>query len=141
MPVRRANAEWKGGLPGGTGEVSTESKVLRSPYSFAGRFENGDGTNPEELIAAAHAACYSMAFSAGLAKAGHTPRSVKTEAAVQLDKVDGGFAVTGIHLRCEADVPDIDEDTFQKIAQEAKEGCPISRLLAAVDIRLDAGLV
>ena len=114
--------------------------AYEGPYSFASRFEEGAGTNPEELIAAAHAGCYSMAFSNELAKAGHTPTSVSTTAKVHLDTTDAGPTVTTIDLVCVAEVPGIDNAKFQEIAAGAKEGCPISRLLAAAEITLDATL-
>jgi len=141
MPVRRANAEWKGDLKSGTGEVRTETGSFKGAYSFPSRFESGEGTNPEELIAAAHAACFSMAFANGLAGAGHTPESVRTEARVHLDKGDGGFGITRIELVTEARVPGISEEAFQEQAEGAKTGCPISRALASVQIDLDARLV
>ena len=140
MPVRRASAEWKGDLATGTGTVLTESGAVQGHYSFPSRFESGEGTNPEELIGAAHAACFSMAFSHGLAEAGYTPESVRTEASVHLTKGDAGFAVSRIDLDCVAQVPGIDEGTFQDQAQAAKKGCPISGALAAVDIHLNARL-
>jgi osmotically inducible protein OsmC len=111
------------------------------PYTFASRFQEGKGTSPEELIAAAHAGCFSMAFSNGLAKAGFTPNSVSTEAKVILDQVEGGFGITKIELTTEADVPNIDEKTFQEQAAAAKAGCPVSKALAAVDIQLNAKLI
>ena len=111
------------------------------PYTFASRFENGDGTNPEELIGAAHAGCFSMALSNVLDGAGFTPNSVKTTAEVTLGEDDEGPAITGIKLITEADVPEIDEDTFQQHAEAAKEGCPVSKALAATNITLDASLV
>lgn len=141
MPVRSANAEWRGDLPGGRGTVKTESGALDGAYSFASRFQEGTGTNPEELIAAAHAGCFSMALSNGLAKAGFTPTSVKTRAAVHLEKVGEGMGITRIDLHTEAEVPGIDESRFQEEARAAKEGCPISRLLAATEITLDATLL
>ena len=140
MPVRKASAEWNGDLLSGTGTVSTESGAVQGRYSFPSRFESGEGTNPEELIAAAHAACFSMALSNGLAKGGHTPDSVRTEARVHLDKGEAGFSITRIDLVCVAQVPGIDEDGFQEQAQAAKTGCPISGALAAVDIDLNARL-
>lgn len=141
MLVRRGTAEWKGNLKEGTGTLSAESGAASGPYSFSSRFESGDGTNPEELVAAAHAGCYSMALSNELAKAGFSPTSVNTEAAVNLELVDGGFQVTGIDLTSRASVPEIDEPRFKEIAEAARTGCPMSRLLSAVDIRLDASLV
>jgi osmotically inducible protein OsmC len=130
MPIRTATARWQGNLTEGSGTVHTGKGGLSGNYSFKSRFEEGEGTNPEELIGAAHAGCFSMAFSKGLADAGFTPNSVDTTAKVHLDKVDGGFGVTRIELDTVGDVPGIDEGTFQKIAEGAKENCPISRLLS-----------
>ena len=129
---RKASAAWRGGLKDGKGSISTESGVLKeTQYSFGTRFENGVGTNPEELIAAAHAGCFSMAFSAELGKAGFTPESIHTMATVTLDKTDGGWAVTESHLDLRAKIPGVDESKFIAIANAAKAGCPISRLLKA----------
>src|SRR6202012_2250502 len=137
---RKASALWQGGLKDGKGSISTDSGVLKdSQYSFGTRFENGVGTNPEELIAAAHAGCFSMAFSAELGKAGFTPASIKTTATVTLDKTDAGFTVTESHLDMTAKIPGIDQEKFTAIANGAKAGCPISRLLKA-NITLDAKL-
>lgn len=141
MPVRTANAEWKGDLPHGSGHMSFGNGAFDGQYSFSSRFEEGTGTNPEELIAAAHAGCFSMALSNGLAKAGHTPTRVHTTARVHLDKQEGGFGVTHIDLDCEAEVPGIDQQTFQQQAQDAKANCPISRLLKGAQINLNARLV
>jgi osmotically inducible protein OsmC len=137
---RKASAVWRGGLKGGKGSITTESGVLKqTPYSFSTRFENGIGTNPEELIAAAHAGCFSMAFSAELGKAGLTPESIHTTATVTLDKTDAGWAVTESHLDLTAKIPGMDELKFNAIANAAKEGCPVSRLLKA-NVTLDAKL-
>ena len=130
MPIRTASARWEGNLTEGSGTVKTGKGGYQGNYSFKSRFEEGEGTNPEELIAAAHSGCFSMAFSKGLADAGFTPTSVETTAKVHLDKTDGGFGVTRIELDTVGDVPGIDDDTFQKIAEGAKENCPISRLLS-----------
>ncbi|HYR69226.1 MAG TPA: OsmC family protein [Candidatus Dormibacteraeota bacterium] len=139
--IRKGSAEWRGSLKEGKGTVSTESGVLaNAPYSFGTRFENGKGTNPEELIAAAHAGCFSMALSAQLGAAGLTPESVRTTAAVTLEKVEGGFAVTSSHLDVAAKIPGADRAAFEKAANEAKAGCPISKLLNA-KITMDAKLV
>ena len=139
--IRKGSAEWRGSLKEGKGTVSTESGVLtNAPYSFVTRFENGKGTNPEELIAAAHAGCFSMALSAQLGGAGITPESVRTTAAVTLEKVEGGFAVTSSHLDVTAKIPGVDRAAFEKAANEAKAGCPISKLLNA-KITMDAKLV
>ena len=137
---RKASAVWRGGLKGGKGSITTESGELKqTPYSFSTRFENGIGTNPEELIAAAHAGCFSMAFSAELGKAGLTPESSHTTATVTLDKTDAGWAVTESHLDLTAKIPGMDELKFNAIANAAKEGCPVSRLLKA-NVTLDAKL-
>ena len=140
MPTRNAHARWQGDLKSGKGTTKLGSGAWEGPYSFASRFESGSGTNPEELIGAAHAGCFSMALTAGLNKAGFQPRQVHTTAKVQLEKVGDGFEITAIDLDAEADVPDIDEATFQKHAEAAKVGCPISKALAAVEIRLKARL-
>jgi osmotically inducible protein OsmC len=130
--VKNGSASWKGSLKDGNGAISTESGVLKSvPYGFKARFEDGPGTNPEELIAAAHAACYAMALSAGLGKAGFTPDSVETTAAVRLEKVGDGFAITHSDLVCVARVPNIDDKTFMEIAEQTKSGCPVSKVLNA----------
>src|SRR5882757_8508764 len=129
---RKASAVWSGDLKTGKGSISTESGTLKQmQYSFSTRFEHGVGTNPEELIAAAHAGCFSMAFSAELGKAGFTPASINTTATVTLDKTDAGFTVTESHLDMTAKIPGIDEAQFIAIADGAKAGCPISRLLKA----------
>ena len=141
MPVRKAEAEWKGTLKEGKGEIKTESGVLQAQYSFGTRFENGKGTNPEELIGAAHAGCFSMALAAALEKAGKPAKRVHTTAAVRLEKVGDGFGITKIDLETEAEVPGIDEATFQQTAKGAKEGCPVSKALAGVQISLNAKLL
>lgn len=129
---RKASAAWSGDLKTGKGNISTESGVLKeTQYSFSTRFESGLGTNPEELIAAAHAGCFSMAFSAELGKAGFTPICIQTTATVTLEKTDAGFTVTESHLDMSARIPGIDEEKFNAIANGAKAGCPISRLLNA----------
>ena len=141
MPKRTANARWEGSLTEGNGTMRMASGAYEGPYSFQSRFEEGDGTNPEELIAAAHAGCFSMALSAELGKAGHKVDSVETEAVVHLDKVDDGFAIKRIELKTQASVPGIDDAEFQQIAEGAKKGCPVSQALAAVEsIELDAQL-
>ena len=137
---RKAKARWQGDLQKGKGTMSTDSGVLsETQYSFATRFEDGKGTNPEELIAAAHAGCYSMALSMILGKAGFTPESIDTSAAVSLEKADGGFAITAVHLVVSATVPGADAAAFSDAANAAKEGCPVSKLLKA-KITLDASL-
>ena len=129
---RSANAEWRGDLKGGKGKFSSESGALVDiPFSFRTRFEDEKGSNPEELIAAAHAGCYSMALSNILASGGHKPTSVKTKATAHLEKVEGGMAITKMHLVVDAHVPGIDKATFDKAAADAKAGCPISRSLKA----------
>jgi len=127
---RKASAEWNGSLKDGKGVISTESGLLENAqYSFSTRFENGKGTNPEELIAAAHAGCFSMALSAQLTTAGTPPARVATTATVTLDKTDAGFTVTNVHLEVTASVPGATEAAFQEAAGNTKKGCPISRLL------------
>jgi osmotically inducible protein OsmC len=135
---RKASAIWRGGLKDGKGTISTDSGTLKdNQYSFSARFENGTGTNPEELIAAAHAGCFSMAFSAELGKAGITPESISTTATVTLEKTDAGFTVTKSHLDVTAKIPGVDQSKAQTIANAAKAGCPISRLLKA-EITMDS---
>jgi osmotically inducible protein OsmC len=140
MAVRVASAEWKGNLPKGSGTLETETGAVKGNYSFASRFEEGAGTNPEELIAAAHAGCFSMAFANGLAQAGFDPDSVRTTAKAYLEKGPEGFGISRIELVCEASVPGIDEAAFQEHAQAAKVGCPISKALSATPIDLTATL-
>ena len=138
---RNGSAVWNGGLKDGKGTVSTQSGVLKEQsYSFVSRFEAGTGTNPEELIAAAHAGCFSMALSAELEKAGSKAESVATTATVVLEFVDGAPTVTKVHLKTDANVPGLDDAKFQEIAKGAKENCPISRLLKAAEIDLEATL-
>ncbi len=139
MPVRTAQAEWRGDLFKGDG--SMKMNAWQGPYSFASRFEEGQGTNPEELIAAAHAGCFSMALSGVLGGAGITPNSIRTTAKVTVEKIGDGFTITRSHLITEGDVPGIDEATFVKHAEEAKAGCPVSRALAGVEITMEARLV
>ena len=132
MLNRKASAVWNGNLKEGKGRISTASGVLSdTQYSFSTRFEEGAGTNPEELIAAAHAGCFSMALSGQLTNAGHPPESVNTTATVKMEKTDAGFTVTGVHLEVVARVPGIDQAGFDTAANNAKNGCPISRLLKA----------
>ena len=129
---RKASAEWKGGLKDGRGTVTTASSVLNStPYSFATRFEDQPGTNPEELIAAAHAECFSMALSAQLGNAGMKPESIRTSATLTMEKLEAGFTITAIYLEVAARVPGADPAAFEKAANNAKEGCPVSRVLKA----------
>lgn len=139
--TRSGSAVWHGGLKDGKGTVSTQSGVLAGqPYGFNTRFEDGPGTNPEELIGAAHAGCFSMALSKILGEAGLTAETLSTGAKVTLEEKDGGFAITAIHLTLEARVPGADGDTFQDLATKAKENCPVSKLLDT-DITLDATLL
>jgi lipoyl-dependent peroxiredoxin len=140
MLKRKASAVWNGGLKDGKGRISTDSGVLSdTQYSFSTRFENGTGTNPEELIAAAHAGCFSMALSGQLTNAGHPPESINTSATVKMEKTDAGFTVTNVHLEVRARVPGIDAKGFETAANNAKAGCPISRLLKA-EITMEARL-
>ncbi len=137
---RKASAVWKGGLRDGKGTISTDSGVLsNTQYSFSTRFEQGIGTNPEELIAAAHAGCFSMALSGQLGNAGMTAESINTTATVTLEKTDAGFTITAIHLDVRARIPGADREAFEKAANNAKAGCPVSRLLNA-QVTMDAKL-
>ena len=130
--IKKGSAVWKGGLKEGGGTISTETGVLKNaPYGFKARFEDGPGTNPEELIGAAHAACFSMALSLGLGNAGFTAESIQTEAAVRLEKIGDGFAITHSDLICIAKVPNISEAKFAEIAEITKSGCPVSKVLNA----------
>jgi len=139
--IRKASAVWNGSLKVGKGALSTDSGALSNvPYSFAMRFEGARGTNPEELIAAAHAGCFTMALSGELGKAGITPESLETSAAVTLENLEAGFTVTKVHLDVSARIPNADEAAFQKAAQSAEANCPISRLLKA-EITMTARLV
>jgi osmotically inducible protein OsmC len=141
MAIRTANARWEGTLTEGNGVMRTGKGGLEGNYSFKSRFEEGEGTNPEELIGAAHAGCFSMALSKGLADAGFTPVSIETTANVHLERVDGAQTVTQIDLVTVANAPGIDDATFQKVAEGTKEGCPISRLLSpGTKITLSASL-
>ena len=141
MAIRTAAAEWKGDLEGGNGTFSGESGEIEGAYSFGSRFEEAGGTNPEELIGAAHASCFSMQFGALLAAGGHTPESVQTEAKVQVLKEGDGWAIKKIDLVTTGRVPGIDDSEFQRTAQAAKDSCPVSKALAAVpEINLTATL-
>lgn len=139
---RKVNAKWKGTATEGKGQLSSSNKFFdNTPYSFKSRFENEDGklgTNPEELIAAAHSGCYAMALSVAISEAGHTPDEIDAEAEVVLDKEDGGFAIKEIKLTVKGKVDGMSEDEFLKMAEGAKEGCPISKALSAVPISLNA---
>ncbi len=141
MPVRQAEATWKGNLREGQGTVKFGKGAFEGAYSFASRFEEGTGTNPEELLGAAHAGCFSMALSARLSQAGFEPRRVHTIAHVHIEKVGEGFKITRIELETEAEVPGIDPKAFLDQAEAAKSGCPVSQALAGVDISLNARLV
>lgn len=140
MPTRKANAVWQGDLQKGKGTMKFGSGAYEGAYSFKSRFEEGTGTNPEELIGAAHAGCFSMALSGALTEEGFDPESVKTDADVKLEMVDDNPKITTITLKVEASVPDIDEDEFINIAKGAKENCPVSKALSGVDITLDTTL-
>ena len=141
MATRSSEAVWHGNLSDGNGTMTIGHGAWEGPYSFKSRFEDGDGTNPEELLAAAHAGCFSMAVSHGLAQAGHPPTRAHTTANVHLQKVEGGFEIPKIDLVLEAEVPGISEEKFQEVANDAKENCPLSKVLRAAEITLDAKLV
>src|SRR4051794_24035008 len=142
MPTRTASARWDGTLRDGSGTMRMKSGSYEGPYSFQSRFQEGDGTNPEELIAAAHAGCFSMALSADLGRAGYEPSSVETTATVHLDMEGSAPTIARIVLDARASVPGIADDEFQRVADQAKQNCPVSRALAAVDtIELNAELV
>jgi osmotically inducible protein OsmC len=138
---RTAEARWAGDLKTGKGNIRLGSGAFQGPYSFVSRFENAPGTNPEELLGAAHAGCYSMALALALSLAGHPPTSVATTATVHLDKAGAGFAITGIDLATRGVVPGVSAEEFRRLAEETKVGCIVSKALAAVPIRLDAQLV
>jgi len=140
MPTRKANAVWEGSLKDGRGSMELGSGAFKGAYSFGSRFEDKEGTNPEELIGAAHCGCFSMALAHALAEAGYKPGAIRTDATVELEKGEDGFKITSIHLRTDAEVPDIEEDKFQQFAEEAKHNCPVSRALAGVNISLEAAL-
>ena len=138
MPVRKAHAEWEGNLFKGKGKMEFGS--FKGAYSAASRFEDGQGTNPEELIGAAHAGCFSMALSHELDQKGFPPKRVATHARVHIEKIGDGFSITRIELETEAEVPKIDDETFHQIAEGAKKGCPVSQALRSVNIELKATL-
>jgi lipoyl-dependent peroxiredoxin len=140
MPTSEAQAEWQGNLARGSGEMSFGGGAWEGPFTAASRFETGEGVNPEALIAAAHAGCFSMAFANVLSQAGHEPESVRTSAKVSVEKDDGGFSITRSELTSEVKVEGLDDDEFQKHADEAKQGCPVSRALGAIEIGLEAKL-
>lgn len=141
MAIRNGKARWDGNLKDGKGELEIGKNFYKGKYSFVSRFEEGDGTNPEELIAAAHAACYSMALSSSLDKNGYPSKSVTTTADVHLNKVDAGMRITKIVLHTEADVEGISKEEFNRIAEETKTGCPVSNALSSVNIELEAKLL
>lgn len=140
MAIRNAEAIWDGSLHEGQGMMRLGSGAFEGKYTYQSRFEEGGGTNPEELIAAAHAGCFSMALSAELGKAGYTPTQIRTRADVRMNKIGGNNTITEIDLVTHANVPGIDQNKFQEIAEAAKKGCPVSRALAAVQINLEAHL-
>jgi lipoyl-dependent peroxiredoxin len=141
MPTRTATATWEGGLRGGKGSFKGESGAIGAPYSFGSRFESGSGSNPEELLAAAEAACFSMALSAGLEKAGTPATKVETKAACTVEKVGDGFKITTMRLTVRANVPNVDESTFRRIAEETKNTCPVSVAFKGnMAIEMDAAL-
>jgi len=140
MPDRSSKAVWEGDIQNGKGTMKIGSGAWEGPYSFKSRFENGQGTNPEELIAAAHSGCFSMALSGALTRAGHPPTRIETVAKVALEKTDAGFNIPRIALDTKATVPGIDDAKFQEIAQQAKQNCPVSKVLAGAEISLTARL-
>ncbi len=141
MIKRKARARWQGDLREGQGSIELESGVFSGRYSFSTRFKEEKGTNPEELIGAAHAACFSMALSAALSKDGYEVEEIQTEATVSMEKGSAGFAITGIKLNTTARVKEIEMEDFARYASDAKQDCPVSKALAAVDIRLEAHLL
>ena len=142
MPTRNSSAIWEGNLKEGKGTMKLGSGAYEGAYTFASRFENGKGTNPEELIGAAHAGCFSMALASGLAKSGHDPKRIATTARVSLTKGDSGFRITAIELETEASVPGLDRSDLQKHAEEAKKNCPVSRALSGeISVTVQAKLV
>ena len=142
MPTRKAEAEWEGNLAEGSGRLKVGSGAFEGPYSFKSRFEEGQAaTNPEELLGAAHAGCFTMALTAGLSRAGIKPKRIHTEARVKLEKVGEAFSITQIELQTEAEIPDVDDAAFQKYAQDAKQNCPLSKALAATPISMTAKLL
>ena len=140
MAVRHAEAVWEGNLPKGKGRMKLGSGAFEGAFSFASRFEEGTGTNPEELVGAAHAGCFSMFLSAVLSNAGYEPKLIHTTATVRLEQVDGAPWITKIHLDCEAEVPGVDEETFAEQVQASKTGCPVSKALKGVEISVEAKL-
>src|SRR5215216_690349 len=142
MPTRKAEAEWEGNLAQGNGRLKVGSGAFEGPYSFKSRFEEGEAaTNPEELLGAAHAGCFTMALTAQLSRAGIKPKRIHTEARVKLEKVGEAFTITQIELETEAEIPGVDDAAFQKYAQDAKQNCPLSKALAATSISMNAKLL
>ena len=142
MPTRKAEAEWEGNLAEGSGRLKVGSGAFEGPYSFKSRFEEGQAaTNPEELLGAAHAGCFTMALTAQLSRAGIKPKRIHTEARVKLEKVGEAFSITQIELETEAEIPDVDDASFQKYALDAKQNCPLSKALAATQINMTAKLL
>jgi osmotically inducible protein OsmC len=141
MAIRKARAVWDGNLKQGRGTISLGGDEVQLPFGFASRFEEGAGSNPEELIGGAHAGCFSMALAHELSEAGHPPTQIETTAHVQLEKSDDGFVIPKIELKTKAEVPGVDDETFQRIAQGAKENCPVSKALSATEITLSAKLL
>ena len=141
MPTRKAEAQWEGNLTEGGGRLKLGSGAFEGPYSFKSRFEEGESaTNPEELIGAAHAGCFTMALTAALSRAGHKPTRIHTTAQVKLEKVGDAFSITKIDLETDAEIPGIDDAAFQKFASDAKQNCPVSKALAGTEIGLTARL-
>ncbi|OGO17966.1 MAG: peroxiredoxin [Chloroflexi bacterium RBG_16_48_8] len=141
MPIRQAEAIWEGNLREGRGRMKLSSVAFEGAYSYPSRFEDGGGTNPEELLGAAHAGCFSMAFSAALTRAGYTPEKIHTTASVHLEKLEEGFTIVRINLKTKVKIPGIQEDAFLELAEGAKKNCPISRALSVPEITLEAQLV
>jgi len=142
MPTRNSSAVWEGNLKDGKGTMKLGSGAYEGAYTFASRFENGKGTNPEELIGAAHAGCFSMALASGLAKSGHDPKRISTTARVTLTKGDAGFRITAIELETEASVPGLEKNDLQKHAEDAKKNCPVSRALSEdISVTVQAKLI
>jgi len=141
MPIRNGYAVWEGDLPTGKGQMKLESGAFEGNYSFSSRFENGIGTNPEELIAAAHAGCFSMAFANILDQAGFTPKHIQTNAKVNLAKVGDGYQITTIDLNTQAEVANIEESKFLELAENAKKNCPVSKLVTGAEVHVHASLV
>ena len=141
MPIRNGYAVWEGDLPTGKGQMKLERSAFEGNYSFSSRFENGMGTNPEELIATAHAGCFSMAFANGLAQAGFTPKRIQTNAKVNLEKVGDGYQITTIDLNTQAEIANIEESKFLELAENAKKNCPVSKLVTGAEVQVHASLV